>query len=829
MNPHLRRTSTRLADGRELVYFDDSPAYVSGERTRRLDDPRPLPDRFAPVPGPDGTPHPYVGPEMRRDPLTGDWVPLAAHRMNRTFLPAADSCPLCPARPGSAYSDGEVPDTDYDVVVFENRFPSLQRVPGVPDAVVTDAPLQQHAPAAGRCEVVCFSSDHRASFGALPPQRVRTIIDAWADRTAALGAEPGVEQVFCFENRGPEIGVTLHHPHGQIYGYPYVTPRTRALLDQAREHHRRTGRSLLRDVLESELADGRRVVLETEHWVAYVPYAARWPVEVHLAPRRDVPDLPALTDAERDDLASAYLELLRRLDRFFETADGDPIPLPYIAAWHQAPAREGRSVADGGTDDVTLARLHLQVFSVLRAPGKLKYLAGSESGMGAWISDTTPERIAARLQELAPASTARGWVPALSDDDGAARARAVLAEAFGADETGEEVRVWAAPGRVNLIGEHTDYNAGLCLPVALPHRTYVALRPRTDSLVRLASAQAPGETWTARLEDVGPGEVAGWGSYVAGVAWALREHLVAQGADPAAVPGFDAAVDSSVPFGAGLSSSAALECAVAVALDDVAGLGLAATDAGRAVLATASVRAENEIAGAPTGGMDQSAALRAQAGHALLLDCRPGLDPVESATQVPFDLDAAGLALLVVDTRAEHRLVDGQYAQRRATCEDAARTLGIASLRELADAVDASDDPVAALARALDALPDDVARRRVRHVVTEIGRVRELVALLREGRPDAVGPLLNASHASLRDDYEVSSVELDVAVDAARVAGALGARMTGGGFGGSAIALVRADQVETVADAVRAAFEREGLGAPGFLLATPSAPAERVA
>src|SRR5690606_30210814 len=298
---------------------------------------------------------------------------------------------------------------------------------------------------------------------------------------------------------------------------------------------------------------------------------ARWPVEVHLAPRRDVPDLPALTDAERDDLATAYLELLRRLDRFFETADGEPIPLPYIAAWHQAPAHEGRSVADGGTDEVTLARLHLQVFSVLRAPGKLKYLAGSESGMGAWISDTTPERIAARLQELAPTSAARGWVPALSDDEGAARARAVLAAAFGGPDDDpaadaaaapgeDDVRVWAAPGRVNLIGEHTDYNAGLCLPIALPHRTYVALRPRTDSLVRLASAQAPGETWTARLEDVTPGEVAGWGSYVAGVAWALREHLLAQGADPASITGFDAAVDSSVPFGAGLSSSAALEC-----------------------------------------------------------------------------------------------------------------------------------------------------------------------------------------------------------------------------------------------------------------------------
>lgn len=837
MNQHLRRTATRLADGRELVYFDDSPEYVSGERTRRLDDPRPLPDRFAPVTGADGVERPYEGPEMRLDPLSGDWVPMAAHRMNRTFLPAADSCPLCPARPGAAYSDGEVPDTDYDVVVFENRFPSLQRVPGVPDERVLDAPLQVHGPAAGRCEVVCFSSDHHTSFGALPPQRVRTIIDAWADRTAALSAQPGVEQVFCFENRGREIGVTLPHPHGQIYGYPYVTPRTRAMLTQARAHHERTGRNLLRDVLDSELADGRRVVLETEHWVAYVPYAARWPVEVHLAPRRDVPDLPALTDAERDDLAVTYLELLRRLDHFFEDADGAPIPLPYIAAWHQAPAHEGRSVADGGTDEVTLARLHLQIFSVLRAPGKLKYLAGSESGMGAWISDTTPERIAARLQELAPAGAARGWVTAWSADAGATRARAVFADAFGAEAAGQDaedagagtdspVLVWSAPGRVNLIGEHTDYNAGLCLPIALPHRTYVALRPRTDSRVRLASAQAPGEIWETGLEDVAPGAVSGWGTYVAGVAWALREQL---GDQAAGITGFDAAVDSCVPFGAGLSSSAALECAVAVALDDVAGLGLSASDSGRAALAAACIRAENEIAGAPTGGMDQSASLRAQVGHALLLDCRPGLDPTEAVEQVPFDLEAAGLAVLVMDTRAEHQLVDGQYAERRDTCEAAAQTLGLSSLRELADAVAASEDPAGALDVALDKLPDDVARRRVRHVVTEIGRVRELVALLREGRVDEIGPAMNASHASLRDDYEVSSVELDVAVEAARVAGALGARMTGGGFGGSAIALVAADRADAVADAVRAAFEREGFGAPGFLLAVPSAPAAAVA
>ena len=391
----VRRTATHLADGRELIYFDDSEPYVSGGATRRLDDPRPLGDRFEAATSGDagGAAAPVQGPEMRRDPLTGDWIPMASHRMNRTFLPAADSCPLCPARPDATYSDGEVPDTDYDVAVFENRFPALMRIPGVTlddGWHVDDEPLWPALPAAGRCEVVCFSSDHTSSFADLTPTRVRTIIEAWADRTTELSALPGIQQVFCFENRGKEIGVTLPHPHGQIYAFPYLTPRTQAMLREAAAYRERTGGNLLADVVAAERRAGTRVILDTEHWTAYVPAAARWPVEVHLAPHRDVPDLPSLTDAERDDLAVTYLELLRRLDRFFVEPDGTLIPLPYIAGWHQAVVSEGRE----------LGRLHLQVFSVLRAAGKLKYLAGVESGMAAWISDTTPERVASRLQEL---------------------------------------------------------------------------------------------------------------------------------------------------------------------------------------------------------------------------------------------------------------------------------------------------------------------------------------------------------------------------------------------------------------------------------------------
>ncbi|NNU25957.1 galactokinase [Isoptericola sediminis] len=407
--------------------------------------------------------------------------------------------------------------------------------------------------------------------------------------------------------------------------------------------------------------------------------------------------------------------------------------------------------------------------------------------------------------------TSPEWLESWSADDGAARVRTLFAEVFDGDGTPDGV--WSAPGRVNLIGEHTDYNAGLALPVALPHRTYVALRSRTDDLVRLSSAQAPGQTWEARLADVAPGQTSGWGAYVAGVAWALRDagHEVT---------GFDAVVDSCVPFGAGLSSSAALECAVAVALDAVHGLGRAADDAGRAELAAACVRAENEIAGAPTGGMDQAASLRCSAGHALLLDCRPGLSALDSATAVPFDPTGAGLALLVVDTRAEHALVDGQYAERRASCERAAEMLGVASLREISP--DALEDALRRLGGAEDA---EVLRRRVRHVVTEIARTEEFAARVRAGRVDEVGPLMTASHVSLRDDYEVSARELDLVVDAALAAGALGARMTGGGFGGSAIALVPVGEVDTVVTAVHEAFAAAGLPAPGFLLAPPSAPA----
>lgn len=390
----VRRTRVLMADGRELFYFDDTEPWVSGE-PRAGEDTRELP----PASG---------GSRMRLDPLTGEWVPMASNRMNRTFLPSRAMCPLCPTVPGGPGT--EIPAAGYDVVVFENRFPSLSTRDEEPDSLVDGDPTWPERAAAGRTEVVCFTAEHDASFASLTPSRARTVVEAWADRTAELQALPHVRDVFCFENRGKEIGVTLAHPHGQVYAYPYVPPRTAQHTAQAAAHHARTGRDLLGDVLDAEVRSGRRVVARGEHWTAFVPAAARWPVEVHLVPHRHVLDLAELDDAERDELAHLYPDLLARLDRFFVGPEGEAIPLPYIAGWFAAPVGPER---DG--DRAALPRLHLQVFSVLRAPGKLKFLAGSESGQGAWVSDTTPERIADRVREL-PSAFPGAVVSALADE-----------------------------------------------------------------------------------------------------------------------------------------------------------------------------------------------------------------------------------------------------------------------------------------------------------------------------------------------------------------------------------------------------------------------------
>ncbi|WP_210635797.1 galactose-1-phosphate uridylyltransferase [Streptomyces sp. GESEQ-13] len=351
----MKKTSTRLADGRELIYYD-----LADDTVRDAVDRRPL----------DAT---VTTSEIRRDELLGDFVAIASHRQGRTYHPPADECPLCPSEDDRL---SEIPDSSYDVVVFENRFPSL-------------------AGDSGRCEVVCFTSDHNASFASLSEPQARLVLDAWTDRTSELSHLPSVEQVFCFENRGAEIGVTLQHPHGQIYAYPFTTPRTALMLRQVAAHKEATGGENLFDAVVERERAAERVVLEGEHWVAFVPYAAHWPYEVHLYPKRRVPDLLGLDEAARAEFPRVYLELLRRFDRIF--GENEP-PTPYIAAWHQAPFGPLDDFEGVTRDDFAL---HLELFTIRRTSGKLKFLAGSESGMNVFINDVPPERAAERLREVA--------------------------------------------------------------------------------------------------------------------------------------------------------------------------------------------------------------------------------------------------------------------------------------------------------------------------------------------------------------------------------------------------------------------------------------------
>jgi len=362
--------------------------------------------------------------------------------------------------------------------------------------------------------------------------------------------------------------------------------------------------------------------------------------------------------------------------------------------------------------------------------------------------------------------------------------------------------VWQAPGRVNLIGEHTDYNEGFVLPFAIDRTARVAVAVRRDDTVRLLSTYGDQGVVITTIGSLQPGTAKGWTKYPLGVVWALREKGIE-------VPGLDLLLDSNVPLGAGLSSSHAIECAVITALNDLTGAGLAAQD-----MVLATQRAENDFVGAPTGIMDQSASLRGSEGHAVFLDCRD-----QTASLVPFETGPAGLVLLVIDTKVSHSHSDGGYASRRASCELGAEVLGVKALRDVqvGDLEEASG------------LLDEVTFRRVRHVVTENDRVLQTVELLGGPGPSAIGPLLDASHASMRDDFEISCPELDLAVDTSRANGAIGARMTGGGFGGAAIALTPVDAEQKVRDAVVKAFADAGFTAPDIFTVTPAAGAMRIA
>lgn len=358
----ITRNNREMADGRTIRYYD------TAGQSRVAIDRRPVEEQ------------PAIG-ELRLDPLVNEWIAMAAHRQGRIFLPPKELCPLCPTT-GELLT--EVPESDFEVVVFDNRSPSLR--PPIGDWALPDqvGPDTDTGTAGGKCEVICFTAEHGKSFKNLTPERVRVLLEAWIDRTEELSREPYIAHIAPFENRGEEIGVTLSHPHGQIYAYSYLPPRVEKMLAAAVSYKNSTGKILFDEILAFEIRENERIVAQNDHWIAFVPYASRYPFEIHVAPLSPVADLTGLTPEDRDAFPELALEVMKRLDGVFG------IEMAYIAAWHQAPVRVGRDVL----------RLHWQITSVRRAPGKLKYLAGSESAMGAFIMDMRPEQSATQLREV---------------------------------------------------------------------------------------------------------------------------------------------------------------------------------------------------------------------------------------------------------------------------------------------------------------------------------------------------------------------------------------------------------------------------------------------
>ena len=356
------RTNLPMADGRTIRYYD------SGAVARTATDKRPIEAQ------------PGIG-ELRFDSLVSEWVAVASHRQGRVFLPPKELCPLCPTRDDLL---SEIPDSSYQVVVFDNRSPSFTAPSAGWELTAHPDIFSPDIEAAGKCEVICYTDHHEGSFGELPLTQIRMVMEAWRDRTREISALPYISYVFPFENRGEEVGVTLNHPHGQVYAYSFIPPRATKMMEAAVLHHAKTGRTLMEDVIAREIKDEVRIIAQNAHWIAYVPYAARYPFEIHVAPKQHFADLAELTDEVADAFPEIAKEVLSRLDGVFG------ISMAYIAAWHQAPVHEARD----------LMRLHWQITSVRRAPGKLKYLAGSESAMGAFIMDLKPEQSAAQLRDV---------------------------------------------------------------------------------------------------------------------------------------------------------------------------------------------------------------------------------------------------------------------------------------------------------------------------------------------------------------------------------------------------------------------------------------------
>ena len=701
---------------------------------------------------------------------------VAASRQNRPQMPK-DWCPFCPG-------SGKVPDK-FDVHKYDNDFPVMSANPPEPDDVGSD--FYRTRPSRGACEVILYSPEHQKTLHELPVPHIRKLVDLWAGRCVALAATSDNKYIMPFENKGEEIGVTMPHPHGQIYAYSWIPQKVQVELDNARAHHASTGECIICRMNEEEKKFGRRIVYENDSFYAYIPFFTDYPYGMFIVAKAHRNYLSELGSRERDDLAEILKIVTGTFDQIFDR------PFPYMMVIHQNPVNSPEY-----DDAKDFYHLHFEFYTPLRGKRLIKYYASSESGAWAAANVAAVERTAAEVRCAKLAYLASLGEGSLGRDllkqEFLAEFYALYGSASASSASGE-VMLFASPARVNIIGEHIDYNGGKVFPAAIGRYLYLAIRKRNDGKIVYNDLRFPGEYRFDVADAFAYKKENDYANYLNGILKILRDRGCALNA------GFDLLLFSTVPSGGGVSSSAALEVGFAYAVSELYGFGI-----DRVELAKIGQQSEHEFMNVQCGIMDQFAVAMGKKGNAVLLDCA-----TLEHRYVPLSLGE--YRIVVMNTNKKRQLADSKYNERLGECMEGLRILK--KTRDIKALCELSPDDFESVATAID---DLVVRKRVRHCVTENERVRKAVDALEAGDLALLGRLLGESHVSLRDDYAVTGAELDALYEEAIVApGCLGARMTGAGFGGCAIAIVHRDSVKAFIERVGARYAaRTGLEAGFF-------------
>lgn len=704
--------------------------------------------------------------ELRFNPLLGTWTMVASHRQNRPQMPK-NWCPFCPG-------SGKVPD-HYDVHKYSNDFPALSANPPEPDPVGSN--FYRTSPAYGACEVILYSPEHTKTLHELPVPHIRKLVDLWAERCRDLSLSPVNKYIMPFENKGEEIGVTMPHPHGQIYAYSWIPQKVQVELDNARAHHAAKGECLICRMNKEEADFGQRIIFENESFYAYIPFFTDYPYGVFITAKNHRNYLTDLTDAERTDLAQILKVVTGSFDRIFDR------PFPYMMVVHQNPVNSPEY------DDVKDAyHLHIEFYTPLRSAKLIKFYASSESGAWAAANVAAVERTAAEVR--------CAKLSYLADFDADLLKRELLKEFTGCyGGKSDDVVLFASPARINIIGEHIDYNGGKVFPAAIDKYLYLMIRKRTDRKIVYNDLRFMGEKIFSIDDSFAYKKEDDYANYLNGILKIMKDRGYSFDG------GFEILMFSTIPAGGGVSSSAALEVGFAYAISEMYGFAI-----DRVSLAKMGQQSEHEFMNVKCGIMDQFAVAMGKKENAIVLDTN-NLE----YRYVPLAL--GDYRIVVMNTNKKRQLADSKYNERREECMTGLAILqGHTNIEALCEL-----DPSEFEKRA-ETLVDTIIRKRVKHCVYENDRVKKAVAALESGDLIKLGKLLCDSHKSLRDDYEVTGLELDTLFsESIKAEGCLGARMTGAGFGGCAIAIVHKDSVKSFTKEVKASYlEKTGIEASFF-------------